>query len=64
MSIGWHQLEYYAEVGQGNLDWDEIIAASKECSAKFALVEQDNCDGDPFESLKTSYNFLKEKGFN
>lgn len=59
-----HDKQTYAEVGQGNLDWDEIIAASKECSAEFALVEQDKCDGDPFESLKTSYDFLKEKGFN
>lgn len=53
----------YAEVGQGNLDWDEIIAASHASDAEFALVEQDICDGDPFESLKTSYAFLKEKGF-
>lgn len=58
-----HEEQTYAEVGQGNLDWDEIIAAAKECSAEFALVEQDKCDGDPFESLKASYEYLKEKGF-
>lgn len=54
----------YAEIGQGNLDWDEIISACNESEAEFALVEQDTCDGDPFESLKISYDFLKEKGFN
>lgn len=54
----------FAEVGQGNLDWDDIIAACDESSAEFALVEQDICDGDPFESLKISYDFLSGKGFN
>jgi len=58
-----HKVQTYAEVGQGNLDWDEIIAASNNCSAEFALVEQDECDRDPFEALKMSYDFLKEKGF-
>lgn len=53
----------YAEVGQGNLDWDSVIAASETCSAEYALVEQDICDGDPFDSLKMSYEYLKEKGF-
>ena len=54
----------FCEVGQGNLDWDDIIAACDESSAEFALVEQDKCDGDPFESLKISYDFLIGKGFN
>ena len=50
-----------AEVGQGNLDWDKIIAASKDC--EYALVEQDTCKGNPFDSLKISYDFLTKKGF-
>lgn len=58
-----HREQTYAEVGEGNLDWDEIIAASKDSNAAFALVEQDECDRDPFEALKISYEFLKEKGF-
>ncbi len=58
-----HEKQAYAEVGQGNLNWDEIIAAVEQTSAEYALVEQDQCDGDPFESLKISYDFLKEKGF-
>jgi len=59
-----HMKQTYAEVGQGNLEWDEIIAASEASSAEFVLVEQDICDGDPFESLKISYGYLKEKGFH
>ena len=59
-----HREQTYAEVGQGNLDWDEIIAAAKDSSTEFALVEQDKCDGNPFDSLKISYDFLIEKGFD
>ena len=34
-----------------------------EAGAKWALVEQDTCKRDPFESLQMSYDFLKTKGF-
>ena len=54
---------HFAEIGQGNLEWDEIISACEEAGVEYALVEQDSCDGDPFDSLKISYDFLKEKGF-
>ena len=52
-----------AEVGEGNLDWDGIIAACDEVGTKWALVEQDTCQRDPFESMQMSYEFLKTKGF-
>ncbi len=53
----------YAEIGKGNLDWDDIIAACEEAEVPFAFVEQDICNGDPFESLKISYDYLTAKGF-
>ncbi|MBO5370683.1 MAG: sugar phosphate isomerase/epimerase [Clostridia bacterium] len=53
----------YAEIGCGNIDWDDVIAACEEAEVEYALVEQDICDGDPFECLKTSYNYLSKKGF-
>lgn len=52
-----------AEVGEGNLDWDGIIAACQEAGAKWALVEQDVCQRNPFESMKMSYDYLAGKGF-
>lgn len=52
-----------AEVGQGSLDWDNILKACEEAGAKWALVEQDICRSDPFESLKISYDYLTGKGF-
>lgn len=52
-----------AEIGEGNLDWDAIIQACEEAGTKWALVEQDVCQRNPFESLKMSYDYLKTKGF-
>lgn len=51
-------------VMEGNLKWDEIIEAADKSGAKWAQVEQDNCNGeDPFDCLKRSYENLKTKGF-
>jgi sugar phosphate isomerase/epimerase len=46
----------YAEVGYGNLDFDSIVKVSDK--ARWAMVEQDVCDGDPVESLKMSYDYI------
>lgn len=53
----------FAAVGEGVLDFDEIICACKEAGTEYVFVEQDDCYGeDPFECLKRSYNYLKGKG--
>ncbi|MDO4562778.1 MAG: sugar phosphate isomerase/epimerase [Clostridia bacterium] len=52
-----------APVGSGNLNWDEILAAADMSGAEYAMVEQDYCDGDPIDALKTSYNFLTQRGY-
>ena len=41
----------------------EQIKELDEAGAQYALVEQDICNRNPFESLKMSYDFLKSKGF-
>lgn len=51
------------EIGRGNLNWDDIIDACETSGVKYAFVEQDVCRRNPFESLKISYDYLKEKGF-
>ncbi|MDR2483116.1 MAG: sugar phosphate isomerase/epimerase [Treponema sp.] len=52
----------FAEIGQGNLDWDRIIAACKETGIPCAVVEQDgDFLLDPFESLAMSLRFLQAK---
>lgn len=53
----------YTEIGNGNLDWDLITAAGEKAGSLYAIVEQDTCPGNPFNSLKISYDFLVTKGF-
>ena len=50
-------------IGEGNLNWDAIFAAAEDTGVRFALVEQDDCNGeDPFDCLARSYAFLKANG--
>ena len=50
----------FCEVGQGNLRWKEIIAASEKSGCEWFIVEQDTTPGDPFDSLKTSFDYIAE----
>jgi len=53
-------VKLFAEVGEGNLDWTSIVDACHKTSVKYAIVEQDICQTDPYECIKTSYqNMLK-----
>lgn len=47
-----------SEVGEGNLNWPGIIAASWDANIRWYVVEQDRCRRDPFESIKISYDNL------
>lgn len=48
----------FAEIGNGNLDWKAIIAAAEDSGCKWFIVEQDTCPGDPFDSLKASFDYI------
>lgn len=51
-------------VGEGNLSWNRIFKAAEASGTKYMLVEQDDCyDRDPFECLRSSYDFLVANGF-
>ncbi len=48
-------------VGSGNMNYPKILEHLKGADVKYALVEQDDCNGrDPFECLEESYNYLKK----
>ena len=47
-----------AEIGVGNLDWKAIIAAAEKSGCEWFIVEQDYCPGDPFDSLKASFDYI------
>lgn len=52
-----------AVVGEGNMNFEGIIKTSIDTGVKYALVEQDNCNGeDPFDCLKRSYEYLRAQG--
>ncbi|MBR4889061.1 MAG: sugar phosphate isomerase/epimerase [Clostridia bacterium] len=54
----------FAEIGQGNLDWPEIIEAGLAAGAKYLIVEQDSTYGrDEYESLAISAEYLKSIGY-
>jgi len=46
------------EIGNGNLNWHGIIAAADAAGCQWYCVEQDTCPGDPFDSLRISYEYL------
>jgi len=52
----------FAEVGSGNMDWNEVVATAEECGVQWFIVEQDShwVDNDPFKSLRTSFRYLSE----
>ena len=49
-----------AEVGEGNLNWLEILNACRNAGAEWLVVEQDESTRDPLESLAISYRNLTE----
>jgi sugar phosphate isomerase/epimerase len=64
MLVKHDRTQYMAEVGEGNLNWDGILAACKRAGVKWYIVEQDTCYRDPFESLKISLENLKGMGLS
>ena len=57
MMLNEHE-SYYAEIGNGNLDIKNIIKEAELSGCKWYIVEQDECQGDPFISIETSFNNL------
>jgi len=51
-----------APVGEGNMDWDGIIAALRAGGTEWYIVEQDHCRRDPFDCLNSSFEYLAKKG--
>ncbi len=54
--------QMYAEVGEGNLNWPEILDACKQAGVQYYVVEQDESQRDPFESIAISLKNLKSWG--
>lgn len=53
----------FTEVGRGRIDFKEIFAASKQAGIKHYFVEQDETPASPFDSIKTSIEYLRRLEF-
>ena len=52
-----------AAIGEGNMNYPEILKACDDAHVEYGFVEQDNCYGeDPFLCLKRSYEYLTAQG--
>ena len=52
-----------APVGEGNLDWPEILSACEAGGTEWLIVEQDTCRRDPFDCLRSSRKYLRSLGY-
>ncbi len=52
----------FKEIGEGNLNWPAILKACERTGIRWYIVEQDECEIDPFLSLEISYKNLVEMG--
>jgi sugar phosphate isomerase/epimerase len=51
------------EVGRGVIDFKSIFAKAPAGAVKHYFVEQDTCPGSPFDSIKVSFDYLKQLEF-
>ncbi len=49
----------FKEIGHGILDWPGILKAAESAGVSHYFVEQDQTPGDPVESLRQSFTYLK-----
>lgn len=65
MAVRTDRTQLFAEVGEGNLNWEAIIAAGKASGVRWYIVEQDNCYGQsPFDCIERSLKNLKGMGLS
>ncbi len=62
MVMGEEKKQLFAEIGEGNLNWDGLLDACRECDVEWYIIEQDICPGNPFDSLRKSLENLKAMG--
>jgi sugar phosphate isomerase/epimerase len=52
----------FAEIGEGNIDWPPVVDACRDAGVEYVIVEQDTCKGDPFDSIRISYENMCKLG--
>ena len=62
MSITPQRQQLYCEIGAGNLNWARINQACAKAGVEWYLVERDEGEMDPFDSLKISLQSMRAMG--
>lgn len=52
-----------APVMEGNINFKAVLEKLKDTNCEYLLVEQDTCQGSPFDCLKLSYDNLSKLGY-
>jgi sugar phosphate isomerase/epimerase len=52
--------EEFLEVGAGSIDWSKVLKNAAKAGVQHYYVEQDYTPGDPIESLRKSYSYLRK----
>lgn len=53
--------EMNTEIGSGSIDFEEIFKYRKRAGVKHLIIEQENFEMPPFQSLSKSFSFLQNK---
>jgi sugar phosphate isomerase/epimerase len=54
---------FFADVGKGTIDFKTIFAQSKKAGVRHYFVENDEPAGSPFDSLRVSFDYLRQLEF-
>jgi sugar phosphate isomerase/epimerase len=64
MAIDADRKVHFDWIGNGNLDWPEIMHAATEGGVEYAMYEQDDCyQENPFELAEKSFRYLESLGY-
>lgn len=50
---------HFTEIGNGTLPFKRIVAEAERSGCRWFIVEQDSTPGDPFDSIKASFDYIR-----
>ena len=64
MEYMFDKIVQFAEVGEGVIDYPNVLRTAVECGTRYFHIEQDDCYGrNPMDSIRLSYENLVKMGF-
>ena len=50
---------HFTEVGHGSINWKAVLNAARSIGIEYYFVEQDQTPGNPLDSIRSSYQYLR-----